>query len=206
MNKLTMVIMAVPLLVSVTSAFADNSAGAVANAGSFSGAQAQSGVAVNSTNNRIGQTATQGVTFNSPAVPDNTKVTIRSAPQVVAPALATTLTETCMGSSSIGASGIGFGLTFGSTWTDHDCQNRLDARQLASMGYRDAARVVMCANPVVRKAFKATGNPCPEDQATTVSESGVDTKRNKVTLDTTDPQGNQWALANEENNWAPVQK
>ncbi|MHB0865313.1 MAG: hypothetical protein ACYC1Y_00155 [Minisyncoccota bacterium] len=207
MNKLTVAAMVAALSLTSVAAFADNSAGAVANAGSVSGAQAQSGVgvAVNKTANLVGQNANQAITFNSAPAPTSTEMTIRSAPPVVAPALTTTLTETCMGSSSVGASGVGFGVSFGSTWTDHDCQNRLDARQLVAMGYRDAARVVMCSNPVVREAFKATGNPCPGDEATKVSQSDSN-KQDQVALVTTDSQGKKWERANEESSWMPIQK
>jgi hypothetical protein len=39
-------------------------------------------------------------------------------PAVVAPSLTTTLSETCMGSTSMGIAGAGFGISFGSTWKD----------------------------------------------------------------------------------------
>ncbi len=189
-------------------AFADTTmAGAGASSSSVSGAQAQSGVAVNRTENLQGQQASQAITFNPASLPTSTEMTVRSAPEVVAPALTTTLTETCMGSSSGGVSGVAFGISVGSTWTDKDCQNRLNARQLAAMGYRAAARVVMCANPIVRQAFKDTGLPCPGDQATTVSQNS--TTANKVAssseaapeLVATDSQGRTWKRANEHSDW-----
>ena len=90
----------------------------------------------------------------------------RQAPSVVAPALTTTLSETCMGSTSVGASAAGFGLSFGSTWRDEACIRRLDARELRSFGaglpardaymFHIAATERMCEDPKVRAAFERT--------------------------------------------------
>ena len=68
--------------------------------------------------------------------------------------------DTCMGSSSAGAQGIGFGISLGTTWTDKNCVNLKNARELASMGYGAAAVQLMCLNDNVRKAMKAAGTPC----------------------------------------------
>jgi outer membrane protein OmpA-like peptidoglycan-associated protein len=80
---------------------------------------------------------------------------------VVAPALTTTLTETCMGSSSMGVSVLGFGATGGTTWQDHHCVRRLNARELAqTVGDRDAARELMCADEEIFRVYNALGRPC----------------------------------------------
>jgi hypothetical protein len=67
-----------------------------------------------------------------------------------------------MGSTSFGASGMGGGLTIGTTWVDKDCVNRLNARQLHALGQAMAAKEVMCMNPEVWVAYeriaKATGD------------------------------------------------
>jgi hypothetical protein len=88
---------------------------------------------------------------------------IASAPPVSAPALTTSFSDTCMGSTSVGASGMGGGLTIGTTWTDEDCQNRLNARMLQQLGQPLAAKEVLCNNKSVYEAYerlaRATGNP-----------------------------------------------
>lgn len=84
-------------------------------------------------------------------------------PSVVAPGLATTLTETCMGSTSAGGSGAGFGFSFGTTWRDSACVRRLDARQMSGFGDIATAREVMCDSDLVREAAKRVGRPCMED-------------------------------------------
>jgi hypothetical protein len=73
--------------------------------------------------------------------------------------------DTCMGSSSVGAQGVGFGLSVGSTWHDDDCVRRKDARELHNMGYKPAALALMCQNAAVRKAMAAAGTSCPTDAA-----------------------------------------
>lgn len=104
----------------------------------------------------------------------------KQAPAIAAPNLTTTLSETCMGSTSMGFSGAGFGLTFGSTWRDEACVRRLDARELRSFGaglpvdsailFHLAAKERMCEDPKIRAAFarvhKMTDNADALCQAT----------------------------------------
>lgn len=68
--------------------------------------------------------------------------------------------DTCMGSSSAGAQGIGFGISFGSSWTDKNCVRLKNARQLDEMGYKSAAVQLMCMNDDVNKAMRLAGTPC----------------------------------------------
>ena len=86
------------------------------------------------------------------------------APSVYAPNLSTTLTETCMGSTSAGAGWFGFGGTFGSTWSDDTCVRRLDARQMAALGEVAIAKELMCQSDEVREAAKRAGKPCKGDE------------------------------------------
>ena len=83
-----------------------------------------------------------------------------------APALTTTMTETCMGSTSVGAGGSGFGFSFGTTWRDSACVRRLDARQVQSLGDAQAGKEIMCDSDLVRQAFKNVGRPCAADGGT----------------------------------------
>lgn len=100
----------------------------------------------------------QNITFNS-TNPDS----IKTVPQVYAPALTTTLSETCMGSSSGGASGLGWGVTLGSSWRDDECVRRLTARELAqTLGDQEAARAVLCGSLDVYDAYERVGRPCPK--------------------------------------------
>lgn len=68
--------------------------------------------------------------------------------------------DTCMGSSSAGAQGVGFGISIGSTWTDKNCARLKNARQLVIMGHRAAAVQLMCLNPEIKLAMSNGGTPC----------------------------------------------
>lgn len=80
-----------------------------------------------------------------------------------APALTTTLTETCMGSTSAGAGFSGGSFSFGTTWRDTECVNRLNAREVKTFGDVQAAKEILCANDNVRESFKRVGRPCVLD-------------------------------------------
>lgn len=131
------------------------------NANSTSGSNSNATTSSSSSNQSSNQ-STQG---NSQTINNNSvypaNQTIKTAPAVVAPALTTTLTETCMGSSSLGVSVLGFGASGGTTWQDHHCVRRLNARELAqTIGDRDAARELMCSDEEVFKVYNALGRPC----------------------------------------------
>lgn len=107
------------------------------------------------------QQGNQNITFNAPAAVEyRGGYDFRNVPAVGAPGLTTTLTETCMGSTSVGGAGVGFGFSAGTTWKDTDCVNRLNARELRTFGDTAAAKEVMCENDVVRAAYKRIGQPC----------------------------------------------
>ncbi len=141
-----------------------NVSDANANGGQHGGgtnATAGSASVSTATNAGLEQSVTQPITVNvggdstvqeraAPA-PESTTATIKSVPTAVAPALTTTLTETCMGSSSVGASGVGFGISFGTTWRDTACVRRLDSREVAKYSNQIAFEM-MCDSDAVRKA------------------------------------------------------
>jgi len=100
----------------------------------------------------------QSITFNNVAPK---KQQLETNPTVYAPALTTTLTETCMGSTSGGISVLGFGGTLGTTWNDNQCVRRLNAREMAqTLGDRDAARALLCQDKDVAAAYAAVGQDC----------------------------------------------
>ena len=55
-------------------------------------------------------------------------------------------TSPCMGSSSVGGAGVGFGFSFGSSWTDDECGIRETARSFNGMGLKDDALAVLCSS------------------------------------------------------------
>jgi hypothetical protein len=87
-----------------------------------------------------------------------------AASTAIAPAL-TGSNDTCMGSTSIGAAGLAFGVSFGSTYTDDNCTMLKNSRELWNMGYRGAAIARMCMDDRNRHALEATGVACPAPPA-----------------------------------------
>jgi hypothetical protein len=86
---------------------------------------------------------------------------VRNVPQVSAPPLVTTLSDTCMGSASVGLSVTGFGATAGTTRVDEACVRRLDAREFRAMGLTEVALSLLCQSESNRRAVEATGHLCP---------------------------------------------
>ena len=127
------------------------------NSNATSGSTSTSGA-----NSNQRQLQGQSVTYQETTPADQT---IKNVPNVYAPALAAAGSEVCLGSASAGGAGAGFGLTIGGTIVDQECQLRMNARTLATLGYAAAAREEMCVDPQVRAAMAAAGTPCAADKA-----------------------------------------
>lgn len=98
-----------------------------------------------------------------------------------APALTAT-EDTCMGSTSVGAQGVGFGISLGSTWQDMDCVRRKDARELHNMQHRASAIALMCQKEDIRKAMEAAGDPCPgSEPKAVVNDNYIQEEHSSVT-------------------------
>lgn len=78
----------------------------------------------------------------------------------IAPPL-TSSNDTCMGSTSVGASGVSFGVSVGSTWTDTNCVMLKNAREMWNMGFKGAALARMCMDELNKEALESTGVFCP---------------------------------------------
>ncbi len=104
-----------------------------------------------SQNNKQVIAPSQSVNMDTPA----------QAPAIFAPNL-TSSPEACMGSVSAGGGagfgGTSFGITFGTTWTNDQCQDRMNARTLGSLGQNQAALEYLAAtNPKIADALKKAG-------------------------------------------------
>lgn len=84
---------------------------------------------------------------------------------------------TCMGSSSAGGQGAALGISFGTTWTDTNCDIRYDAEALRAAGMVDAARARLCQKAEIKDAMAAAGTPCVDKaaqrRAATSGQDGV---------------------------------
>jgi hypothetical protein len=55
-------------------------------------------------------------------------------------------TAPCMGSSTVGGAGVGFGFSVGSSWTDDECGIRETSRSFSGLGRGDDALKVLCTS------------------------------------------------------------
>lgn len=123
-----------------------SSSGAVAIGGGGGSAQAGGGSA--------------SVVFNTPGSTNSTSRlrqsgSLRTVPNAIAPGLGSAGIETCYGPGvSGGASGVGFGLSFGMGQFDNDCNARLYSRTLFAMGYKQQAiNLLVNESGMVQRAF-----------------------------------------------------
>jgi len=121
-----------------------------------------------STSGAINSGVSQGITINYPDVPETQTFKydqsggykLHTTAAAVAPALTTTLTETCMGSASVGVAVTGWGVSGGKTYVDEECVRRLHSRELRAMGFLAASAELMCGNEEVAAAMDRAGTPC----------------------------------------------
>jgi hypothetical protein len=152
-NDMKKIIAIIALLCISATSFADVNSGSEARSNQTQSA----GVAVGGEGRGAGLGNDNSV--NNVAASDMSKAVGFAA----APALTTTLTETCMGSTSVGGGFSGGSFSFGTTWRDSACVRRLDAREIKTFGDVQAAKEIMCDSDLVREAFKRVGRPCAED-------------------------------------------
>jgi hypothetical protein len=91
------------------------------------------------------------LTVTEAPIPANTTQTIRQSDYTVknVPNVLTGSvypTAPCMGSSTVGAAGIGFGVSIGSSWTDDECGIRETARSFSGMGMSSDALAILCTS------------------------------------------------------------
>ena len=81
----------------------------------------------------------------------------RQAPPASAPNLVAA-PETCMGSTAVGASTPFGGVSVGTPYKSNDCELRMFARSLMSLGQPEAALALLAQNDKVAAALRAVGN------------------------------------------------
>lgn len=133
-----------------------------------------------STATNQGNAQQQIINYNTPATQ-----TIKNVPNIYAPGLAAAGSEVCLGSASAGGGAAGFGLTIGGTIVDRECQLRLNARTLATLGYVAAARETMCLDADVRQAMAAAGTPCAADRVVRRAHTAADARKGAASKEAT---------------------
>jgi hypothetical protein len=114
----------------------------------------------NGENGQNGQNGQNGVDGRDGRDGRTTEIPVATA--YAAPVIATE--DTCMGSSSVGAQGVAFGVSIGTTWRDSNCQRLKNSRELAAMGFGQAAVALLCVDEDVSDAMRTAGTPCPGQQ------------------------------------------
>jgi hypothetical protein len=88
--------------------------------------------------------------------PNDTSTVRYAASSAFGPAL-TSSNDTCMGSSSLGASGMSFGVAVGSTWRDTNCTMLKNARELWNQGEHAASLALLCTDEDIRYSISVSG-------------------------------------------------
>ena len=152
------------------SAFADSTPTVAASATQTSQQQQQAQSAATNAGNA------QAISFTTPAdtqaaISYSGSYTIKNVPSVSGPPL-TTSNDTCMGSTSGGVNGPGFGVSIGSTWSDTNCKMLKNSREMWNMGMKAASLALLCTDAANKAAIELTGTMCPQsmtaDQRTKV--------------------------------------
>jgi hypothetical protein len=91
----------------------------------------------------------------APVTTENSSVRY-AANSAFAPAL-TSSNDTCMGSSSLGATGMSFGVALGSTWTDKNCEMLKNSRELWNQGEHAASLALLCSDDDIRYSISVSG-------------------------------------------------
>ena len=105
---------------------------------------------------RSQSTAISGGNTQSVSVTDSGKLhysggyELENVPDVMAPNVYPT--SPCMGSSSIGGAGVGFGISFGTSCESTECQLRETSRSFASMGMKEDAIAILCTSEYAKNA------------------------------------------------------
>lgn len=120
----------------------------------------QSGTMTQNYTGGTASTLTTDGTTTSNVVYSGTQ-TVKNVPTVIGPNL-TSSNDTCMGSTSGGIAGPGFGVTVGSTWTDDQCKRLKMSRELWNKGMKAASLAMDCMDPQARDALEITGTKCPQ--------------------------------------------
>jgi hypothetical protein len=142
-----------------------------ATANPTSNATSRGGAAMANPAASSGATANPSASSGSSAVTISTGNTtfpsgqsIMSVPTVYVPSVATG--NVCALGASGGASWLGAGFAFGSSWESMQCERRQTAALLWNMNTPEskaAAKEVLCNSPEIREAYARAGSPCTVD-------------------------------------------
>ena len=125
-----------------------------ANAAAFAGAASQSKSHSDANANSGGNTQSVTVT-DSGQMQYSGKYEVKNVPSVFSGNVYPT--SPCMGSSSVGGAGVGFGFSVGTSWTDDECGIRETSRSFNGLGLKDDAIKVLCTSKYAAAAPSCAG-------------------------------------------------
>jgi hypothetical protein len=107
---------------------------------------------------------TQSTSSSSSYNKSDSVTTVRSPPpSAIAPTVTSINSDICITGYSGAAQTQIFGLSFGGTQTDYNCERLKLSRTLFDMGMKVAAVATMCQDRRVWDAMMNAGTPCPVD-------------------------------------------
>ena len=125
-----------------------------ANAAAFAGAASQSKSHSDASSNSGGNTQNVTVT-DSGRMEYSGKYEVKNVPSVFSGNVYPT--APCMGSSTVGGAGVGFGFSVGTSWTDEECGIRETSRSFNGLGLKDDAIKVLCTSKYAAAAPSCAG-------------------------------------------------
>jgi len=131
------------------------------NAAAFAGGgSATGGNATGGSSNSGGNTLSNGgntLTVNTAPIPTQTTTrieqsdyTVKNVPSVFSGNVYPT--SPCMGSSTVGGAGVGFGFSVGTSWKDDECGIRETSRSFSGLGLKEDALAVLCTSEYAKEA------------------------------------------------------
>ena len=142
--------------------------GGSASVGDVSGGNVVNNIQVGDSNDD-GTRSVRSVSQETVDVQYSGSYELKNVPNAYAPSLGAT--SPCMGSTSLGGSGVGFGFSAGTTWHDKDCTIRETARSFAGMGMNHDAMAILCSSDYAAAAPSCT--QFKEDQIAARASGGV---------------------------------
>ena len=126
------------------------------NAAAFAGSASQSGAKSHSDASSNSGGNTQSVTVtDSGRMEYSGKYEVKNVPSVFSGNAYPT--APCMGSSTVGGAGVGFGFSVGTSWTDEECGIRETSRSFNGLGLKDDAIKVLCTSKYAAAAPSCAG-------------------------------------------------
>ena len=127
------------------------------NAAAFAGGGDAKSVSQSSSGGNTLSNGGNSLTVNAAPIPTQTTTrieqsdyTVKNVPSVFSGNVYPT--APCMGSSTVGGAGVGFGFSVGTSWKDDECGIRETSRSFSGLGLKEDALAVLCTSEYAKAA------------------------------------------------------